>query len=357
MCLRRSIDSLQLLGVAALGLLTFRPLEFYSAGFQLTFVVVLGLLVLTPPFAKMAWQKFRDPDMEVLLQIGRLSPARRIWREIRRRTIELAVAGIVAAVVSLPLVAYHFEQINSWSVPVDLVLLPVTLAALVLGFIKIAMTAILPFTAPVWAAIAEVPLSILRTAHHGRRTCRARTFPSARPPVWWIVLFYLLLIAFCIVMFAPQTRRRRVRVASRFGFGGAWGMSLLLPVLVGFSPRGGAGGDLRIIVLSVGAGQCIAVEPPAGNVVFMDAGSSTLSDPLRTVIAPFLRHEGRSSIDEIFLSHGDFDHINAAEGLMSNYHPRDVIASPFMAKHGDASSTCRRLLAALCANRTARTLR
>ncbi len=346
LCLRRSIDSIQLLGLAALALLVYRPLDFYSAGFQLTFVVVLGLLVLTPPFYRIARQRFSDPDMEVLLQIGRLSLRQRCWRWLRNRVIELAVAGIVAWAVSLPLVAYHFEQINLWSVPVDLVLLPVTLAALILGFIKIVFTAVLPFTAPMWAAIAEVPLWILRHGASWATHLPGADIPITRPPLWWILLFYLLLIAFCAVMLAPQTRAR-VRVATRFGLAGAWGMSLLLPMRVGFSPQGGAGDELRIIVLSVGAGQCIAVEPPGGGIVFIDAGSSTLSDPLRTVIAPFLRHEGRSSVDEIFLSHGDFDHISAAEGIMASYHPRELITSPGMPRHADASSTCRRLLTAL----------
>jgi competence protein ComEC len=68
---------------------------------------------------------------------------------------------------------------------------------------------------------------------------------------------------------------------------------------------------------------------------------------LRTAIAPFLRSEGRSSVDELLLSHGDFDHINAAAGLIADYHLRQVEISPHFRRHATESATARHLLQSL----------
>ena len=342
--MRRSIDAVQILGMAAALLLAVKPMELYSPGFQLTFVVVLGLLVLARPAFNAIDQRLRNPDLDVLQQFGRLTRAQRAMRLIKRRILELAVAGAVAWIVSLPLICYHFEQINPWAVPVDLILLPVTIVALACGFLKLILTAIVPGAAPIWAAIAELPLWILRHGVSLATKLPGADIPVTPPPIWWIVLFYVLLIALCIVWLMPHRPARR---AFRLSFGGAWAMSLALPALVGFSSSRPASGQLKITVLAVGAGQCIAVEPPDGKIVFFDAGSNSLSDPLRSCIGPFLRSEGRGSADDLFISHGDYDHIDAAEGLLNRYSLHDFYASPFLQRHSAESKTCQHLLATL----------
>jgi competence protein ComEC len=89
------------------------------------------------------------------------------------------------------------------------------------------------------------------------------------------------------------------------------------------------------------------VEAPGAGPVVIDAGSSSMSDLFRNVIAPFLRHEGRSSVDELWLSHGDFDHISAAEALVPAYVVREVFTSPHFRKHAAESRPCQELLATL----------
>jgi competence protein ComEC len=89
-------------------------------------------------------------------------------------------------------------------------------------------------------------------------------------------------------------------------------------------------GALRVTMLAVGAGQCAVVELPDGRAVLIDAGSATLGEPVRKCIAPFLRTCGRGSIDEIWLSHGDYDHVSAAAELIRAYGvPRVVVATAF----------------------------
>ena len=85
--------------------------------------------------------------------------------------------------------------------------------------------------------------------------------------------------------------------------------------------------DLRVTLLSLGAGQCAVVELPGGHVALIDAGSSTVADVAVKLIEPFLRAHGEQQVDEIFLSHGDFDHISAAGEIATAYDVHDVFTS------------------------------
>jgi competence protein ComEC len=72
---------------------------------------------------------------------------------------------------------------------------------------------------------------------------------------------------------------------------------------------------LRVTLVSLGAGQCAVIETPSGHFDIVDAGSTTIPDVARRVIEPVLRGQGCRHVDDIFLSHGDFDHISAAGEL------------------------------------------
>jgi competence protein ComEC len=85
--------------------------------------------------------------------------------------------------------------------------------------------------------------------------------------------------------------------------------------------------ELRVTLLSLGAGQCAVVEPPGGHAVLIDAGSTTATDVAVKLIEPFLRAESEQQVDEIFLSHGDFDHISAAGEIATAYDVHDVFTS------------------------------
>ena len=46
----------------------------------------------------------------------------------------ITAASIVAWIVSMPLIALHFEQLNPWAIPASLILGPAVFVSLVAGF-------------------------------------------------------------------------------------------------------------------------------------------------------------------------------------------------------------------------------
>lgn len=339
---RRTADSVQLLALAALTILVFNPLDVYSAGFQLSFVTVLGMIVLTRPALELL-EKLEDPDQRVLASFGRQS-AMQSLRQSLLRVLARALAGaIIAWLVSWPLVAYHFEQVNPWTVPASLALSPLAFASLAAGILKVLLTAAVPPMAHAWAVIASLPAGLLRRAVGLAARLPASDVPLSQPPLWAEWTYYLLLAMLPLARwFKP-----RFRWCLRLGPVGACALVLLSPGLFGFARQSGSQGGVRITLLSVGAGQCAVVEPPDGRVFLIDDGSSTIADVMREVLGPFLRHEGRGHIDRIFLSHGDYDHISATEAAVSEYGVDEVDVSPHFRRHAPESAPCAHLLAML----------
>jgi competence protein ComEC len=335
---RRQVDSLQILAMAAVAILVLRPMDLYGAGFQLSFTIVCGMILFTGPVMRFV-ESFENKDRKVAESFQPPTRMRRLRRWLKRRLIETTAAGTVAWVVAMPLVAYHFEQFNPWTVPLGVILSPFALLALLSGFAKIALTALCPVLAGTWASVAAPAAILLRHLVHTMARLPGSDLPLPTPEVWQLLVFYGML---CLPL-VPWPRWQ-LKWCARCAPFGACAMLVLLPLCGGLAPIGSSAPTLRITLLCVGAGQCAVAEPAGGGVVVFDAGSSTVADPLRTVIDPFLRHERCSAIDSIWLSHGDFDHISAVRQLVPEYTVHDVVTSPYFRSHAHESKPCDALL-------------
>jgi competence protein ComEC len=105
---RRSLDALQLLAACVLAMLIYRPLDLYNAGFQLSFGTVLGLILFTKPV--LAGMRTLRDDPDVIVARSFQTPTR--WSIatgwVDGAFMQSLAAGLVAWLVSMPLIAWHF---------------------------------------------------------------------------------------------------------------------------------------------------------------------------------------------------------------------------------------------------------
>ena len=199
--------------------------------------------------------------------------------------------------------------------------------ALLGGFLKILLTALLPMGASWWAAVADVPVALMRHMVDGLSRLPCSDVPLPAHSISLLVIYYALL---CAPLLAPL-RMPRLHWSLRFGPAGAMLLFILLPLTGGATRLGD--GSLRVHVMAVGAGQCCLIELPDGRDILLDAGSTSLADPMRKCISPYLRSRGLADIDEIWLSHGDFDHMNAACEIIRTYDVPSVRFSSEFERH------------------------
>jgi competence protein ComEC len=90
--------------------------------------------------------------------------------------------------------------------------------------------------------------------------------------------------------------------------------------------------EFRCTFLAVGHGLCTVLETPDGQTFLYDVGAMTGPEVTRRQIAPFLWHRGIRKVDEVFLSHPDWDHFNGLSELLKRFAVGQVTYTEFFPK-------------------------
>jgi competence protein ComEC len=334
---RRAVDGIQLLALTIFIMLVIHPLDLYNAGFQLSFVTVLGLMLYATRLTRMLDRQ--DEDERVLMLHG-IPPTRAqsIRKWLKSWLIEGIATGLVAWAVSAPLIVEHFDQVNPWAIPAGMLLALPVFASMIFGLGKVLLTLIIPGLATQWAWLAALPVEAMRLGVTWLAKIPGSDVALPAVPVFLVGIYYALLLLPLI-----PTARTRVKWICRGGAATACATAVMLPLLIGFAPRHG-GGDVRVTLLSVGAGQCAVVELPSGKTVLIDAGTSSSGDLERRCLEPFLRHEGSRRVDSIYISHANFDHFSAVAAAVAECGGREVVVTPQFTQHAAKNYPARLML-------------
>ena len=259
----RKVFTLNSLATAAFFLLCWNTNECFSTGFQLSFAVVGGIILLADPLSR--WlQRFgaTDPFLPRGL-VGRYRRAIGSGYEWLCRGCSVSLAAWLG---SLPLIFSYFHLITPSSVFANLLVVP-------LAFFILAIALLSVVTAPIALALSVV----LNNAN------------------WLLASGVISLVHWC-----AQLSGSHYYVAQ---------------------PHWPNGVFARINVLDVGAGAAVHIRSTGKDWLF-DCGN--LRNYERT-LRPYLHTVGVNRVDGLLLTHGDSFHIGAADALLAEFSPRVLI--------------------------------
>jgi len=198
---RRVHEPLHTLAFAALVLVSASPLVVYDPGAQLSLVAVAGLLLWTPP-------------LEALYFPWEAGMNRRA--KIARGICAAIAVSLVAHAATLPLVAYHFNQVSLVAPVANLVIAPLSEAALALGMATVPLSHVSPAwaTAPLWFVL-DGCLRLLCLAALAFAATPGASVSAASPPLWVLAFYYAVFFAVSVpvrryalrkTFFAPSAR-------------------------------------------------------------------------------------------------------------------------------------------------------
>src|SRR5262249_25954488 len=125
--LRRPSELVNSLAASAFIILAWDPQQLFQASFQLSFAVVLSLALITPPLER--WR--RRWDTPEPMQPAKLRPR---WRHWVRGSLDYLLGSLEVSLAawlgSLPLIAWYFHLFTPASLPANLVVVPLSSAAL-----------------------------------------------------------------------------------------------------------------------------------------------------------------------------------------------------------------------------------
>lgn len=305
--LRRRLAIINLLALCLVIILLIQPMDLFDPGFQLSFGCVAGLMLLASRLSGF-FLSLENEHVRVARQI-QPPTGLALWRlKARHGCINAVAAGLIAWTISMPLIAFHFRQINPWAIPASILLAPVVATTLICGLLKVVLTLLIPVSAGLLAIPTEWSAGAMRWMVGMMAAMPGSDAPMPPIPVAAMLAFFALLL----VPLVPRWRERRaVWIAPAI----AAVLGISIPLMAMVASRH-ATADVRLTCLSVGAGSCGVVELPGGHCIMVDAGAMAPGIYQR-VIDPFLRYQGITAIDTLYLTHGDSDHTNAAGELIA----------------------------------------
>ncbi len=295
----REQDPLNSLMLAAFVILVVTPASLFDISFQLSFIAIWGIIVLTPLF---------------------MAPFRRLEGRFVHKFLLFIAVSLAATVATLLPVSYHFHRVSLTGLLGNFVAVPLLgYGAVLLGF------AALPFI-PSAPSIAVVLLKGAALCIRGADAAVVRVAQVPLPPPLPVgeVQIALLLLFLAAVSFL---RPGRLRVAVAAGTAVLCAATLLLH-------ERADRGKLVVTFFSVGQGESSLVSFPDGRHMLIDGGGSLRdggSDPGERLVAPALRTLGVTRLDWIVLTHPHPDHLR---GLL--YIAREFPVGEFL--HGPVES-------------------
>lgn len=334
--LKRTPDLPTSLAVAALFLLVPRPQRILDAGFQLSFSAVIGIAVMIPVLQD-GWED-AAPSLRVANGVTDgvvgwnlvRAAITRACRFLRKNIL----AGLGITMTMLPFLLIHFYEWSPWSVLLNLAVIPLMgiLLPCLIGLQLVArLTALaqmafaaskaaaslaqsvpgaLPAVPAALASCLEFLQHLLCAVIEGIFSCYEQLcrLAAALPgsilhtgyPTWQALTVYTIgLIALAV---SGKKLRPRLRLAAAVCLMGIF--LIRLP------------SELNVTMLDVGQGECVGIETREHHVYLVDAGSTSKKKTGQYQIIPWLKYIGTRSMEGIFITHWDEDHISAVGELL-----------------------------------------
>ncbi|MBD8069217.1 DNA internalization-related competence protein ComEC/Rec2 [Bacillus sp. PS06] len=293
---KHRFSSLDAISIACGLLLMNHPFLLFEVGFQLSFIVSFSLIM----------------SSNMILKQGSV-------------IMSLIKVSMIAQISGLPVVLFNFYEISLISLPLNILFVP--LYSLV--FLPLTITSFV--TSCLFEPLGMVPSFIL--IHLLRYTNNFTIWVNEHAnisltfgrPNLFILIFYILSLFYLFISWERQ--KKLYQAVTLFA---------LVCIFHYISPYLNPYGEVTII--DIGQGDTIYIELPYRKKIYLiDAAEivrfereswrkreSTFSVS-NDVIVPFLKSKGVRSIDQLIITHGDYDHMGGAIDLMEQIHTKNLM--------------------------------
>ncbi len=308
--LKRPSDLVNSLFAAALVILIFDPQQLFQAGFQLSFFVVLCIILVMPPLTRFVQWLFRsDP-----LLPAELRPR---WRRVASRpawlALEYLLVSFAAWIGSIPLVAYYFHIVTPVSAPANLLAVPLCALGLVSNLLSLLLTSWFPGAAVLFNHAGWFLMECIRVSSHWFAGWPAAWFYVPMPSLLTSGLYYVLLL----MVITGWLFKREFRVWKFAGVAAAvviWGWQCSQDAF-----------STRVTILPLNGGHAIYCDSPGHkHDLLIDCGNASQA---QFVLKPFLSAQGVSRLERLVLTHGDMRQVGGTELIATNFPVRRYVTS------------------------------
>jgi len=288
----RKYDAATSLALAAAIIAGTSPLYLLDAGFLLSFGAILGIVTILPLLEEM-------------------------W-PCRYKYLNGFYVSISVNLVLLPILLYFYFEFPLYSLLLNLIVIPLMSIIMAAGMAG----------SLIWCVIPQLGSWLLKGcgilfALYEWLANLCMKLPFARmvigqPQLWRIIIYYLVISLVFAFLRTRQSNKQKndaedIKIIRRARLLLILCTSAAICVLPGGHVKRG---QLQVVMVDVGQGDGIFMRGPEGTTYFIDGGSSNVGQVGKYRIEPFLKSQGTGSLDYVFISHGDTDHLSGIKEMM-----------------------------------------
>lgn len=300
----RENDLLNSLGLSGLIILMHQPTALFQISFQLSFLAAWGLVYLYP-----RWRMGLN--------------FKGVWSD-------LLLIPLAAQAAVLPLIAYYFNILSPASILANLLLSYLTELVVMIGFLFLLLGVFITPLGVAMLHLAGLIIDIIRFGNHLILQMPGAYLWVAAPGVASICTFY-----FGLYLLSKGRKSKGLAVGS---------VCIVLFIIVICLPASWFNrGEMEVVFLDVGQGDCILLKTPEGKFILVDGGGSAVSDTGRRKVLPYLRQRGIRQLYWAVNTHPDVDHLAGLQRVVREM-PVEAFCIPASLAEDDAYRAWRKEL-------------
>ena len=287
------------LAISFIMFVLLQPGAVYQIGFQLSYLATVSLIYSGPILAKARTWWMQGFLMTFVCQLL-------TYPILLLHFYELSLSSFLANVIFVPLFSF--------------VILPINIVMLLISFIPG------PFVSYLFA-LYEPARTFLTEVILFLQSVPYQMWVPGKPSVIWLIVLYVGVFT-TLICLTKGTRYWKIAVI------------LLAPALL-FQLSHYGQRDATITFINVGQGDCILIELPHRQGVYMiDTGGllrfqqeawkerHNVYEIGTQIVLPYLKGKGITSLDKLIITHADADHVEAAEEILKETRIKEIHISP-----------------------------
>lgn len=282
--LGRVYDEKSAMAFSACVILLRSPRLLFSASFLFSYSAVIGIFYILPAFKK------------------RFSKGVKGFGKI---VLDSFLMSVSVQIATFPASVWFYHEFHTYSIVINMLILPLTSLLFSILIIGGAAAVIIPFLGRFIIGGAFYLLEFIELV------CRTfRKLPFSTVLISAEDFYYVCILTLCITVIALSVKKNIKRGAAVLC------MALIFVLFVKENNMIG--------ILDVGQGECAHIKA-GGQSILIDGGSTDIKNAGEYRIIPYLKYNGVSVIDFIFISHTDNDHISGIIELLEKTDKNDGV--------------------------------
>lgn len=314
----RDTDSIALISFVGFLILLFNPKMIFDIGFQLSFMVTLGLIICCPVII----EKFKKQDEKYKEKNKNKTRFEKyiLFLFSPVNLASLICVPFIAQLWVIPLQMHYFNNLAPLSIFANIAVVPFIGILSFIGFLS-SILALVPkisdFCVLIFDTIANPLISLLVKTSEFFSSFKYSLIATMGFNSFQIFSFWILILLFILNLKNNFKKTKHIIIF----------ISCILIFLISFIKPAHFQNNLEIIMFDVENADCFLIKTPKNKYIMIDSGKIIYqsTNSAQNVILPYLRNERINSLEILEITHFDSDHCGGALDLLKNIKIKEIV--------------------------------